>query len=44
VVGVLLIPLILMISVVWIICVCIASARALQGGEYRYPLMIRFLD
>jgi uncharacterized Tic20 family protein len=43
VVGVLLIPLFLVLGVVWLVCICLAATKAGQGGEYRYPLTIRFV-
>jgi len=44
VVGVALIPVLILGFLLWIIFVCIAAAKAGQGGEYRYPLTIRFVS
>lgn len=43
VVGVLLVALFLVLAVLWIVCICLAAARAGQGAEYRYPLTIRLV-
>ena len=44
VVGLALIPVLVLLFVLWIICVCLAAAKAGQGEEYRYPLTIRFVS
>jgi uncharacterized Tic20 family protein len=43
VVGVLLLPLFVVLGLLWIVCICIAAAKAGQGEDYRYPLTIRFV-
>jgi uncharacterized Tic20 family protein len=43
VVGLLLLPLFFVLAVLWFVFVCLAAARAGDGGEYRYPLTIRFV-
>jgi uncharacterized Tic20 family protein len=37
------IPLIIAYFVFWLICVIIATVKASQGGEFRYPLTIRLI-
>lgn len=44
VVGIFLIPLFVVLGLTWIVCICVAATRAGQGGEYRYPLTIRFVN
>ena len=44
VVGLALIPVLLLLGLMWLVCVCLAAARAGQGEEYRYPLTIRFVS
>ena len=43
-VGVLLIPLLIALAILWIVLVCMAAVKAGQGEEYRYPLTIRFVS
>jgi uncharacterized Tic20 family protein len=43
VVGVLLIPVLLGLGLLWIVLICVAAVKAGQGEEYRYPLTIRFV-
>ncbi|SHK46082.1 protein of unknown function [Pseudonocardia thermophila] len=31
-------------GVFWLVCVIIASVRASQGGEFRYPLTVRLVS
>jgi uncharacterized Tic20 family protein len=43
-VGLLLIPLLFALMVVWIVLLIMAAVRANRGEAYRYPLTIRFLS
>ncbi len=43
IVGLLLIPLLLALGLLWIVLICVAAVKAGQGEEYRYPLTIRFV-
>jgi len=42
-IGILLIPLLFVLAVVWIVFVCVGAAAGSRGEDYRYPLTIRFL-
>ena len=44
VVGVLLIPFLVALAILWIVLVCMAAMKAGQGEDYRYPLTIRFVS
>ena len=39
-----LLGLVLPVLVVWIVLICLAAVKAGQGGDYRYPLTIRFVS
>jgi uncharacterized protein len=43
-IGLLLIPVLALGALAWLILVIIASVRASQGEDYRYPLTIRFFS
>jgi len=43
IVGLLLIPLLLALGLLWIVLICVGAVKAGQGEEYRYPLTIRFV-
>jgi uncharacterized Tic20 family protein len=43
VVGIVLVPLLLALGVMWIVCIVLAAIKAGQGEDYRYPLTIRFV-
>lgn len=43
-VGILLLPALLLVGVLWIACVAIAAIRAGSGHDHRYPLTIRFVS
>jgi uncharacterized Tic20 family protein len=42
-VGLLLIPLLVALGLLWIVLICVAAVKAGRGEEYRYPLTIRFV-
>jgi uncharacterized Tic20 family protein len=44
VVGLALIPVLVVLALAWFVLICVAAAKAGQGGEYRYPLTIRFVS
>lgn len=41
--GIFLIAACVLLAIVWLVCICIAVARAGQGRDFRYPLTIRFV-
>ena len=41
---VVLLPLVVPVLVVWIVLICLGAVKAGQGGDYRYPLTIRFVS
>ena len=43
-VGILVWLLLIPLGIAWLVLVCIAASRAGQGGDYRYPLTIRFVS
>jgi uncharacterized Tic20 family protein len=43
IVGLFLLPLFVVGFVLWLVCICLAAAKAGDGQEYRYPLTIRFV-
>lgn len=44
VVGIVLVPLLLALGVMWIVCIVLAAIKAGQGEDFRYPLTIRFVQ
>lgn len=42
VIGILFWPLVILLGIIWFVCSCIGSYRALQGVSYHYPLLDRF--
>jgi uncharacterized protein len=44
VVGLALVPLFAALAIGWFVLTCVVAARAGEGGEYRYPLTIRFVS
>ncbi|MBW3609197.1 MAG: DUF4870 domain-containing protein [Actinobacteria bacterium] len=44
IVGLALIPVLILLALGWIICICLAAAKAGQGEDYRYPLTIRLFN